>query len=172
MNEIKLAAVARELEAHVAAAGWDQPAQLYALVFTGELLAAEPELASQLGDSAPDAYTPIEQELEPGITIEEQLAGIYWPAEVAGCAAVLERLVLPNASVEVPTDPAAAAEFVAAHPERQEVRMVAAVDRSGASYCAIRMRAHDEDAAVVTGPDLVPQLVELLQHTLQEVADD
>jgi hypothetical protein len=46
------------------------------------------------------------------------------------------------------------------------VRIVAAVTRSGTSYCALRMRAHDTDDAVLTGPDLVPGLVDLVRATL------
>ncbi|MGH3622899.1 MAG: hypothetical protein ACRDQ5_14050, partial [Sciscionella sp.] len=40
--------VAREVEEFVAAAGWQQPPQLFALVSTGDLLAQQPELADQL----------------------------------------------------------------------------------------------------------------------------
>ncbi|MDP9444195.1 MAG: hypothetical protein M3P83_07545 [Actinomycetota bacterium] len=38
-----------EVEAHADAAGWDQPARIYALVPTDELLAREPALATTLG---------------------------------------------------------------------------------------------------------------------------
>jgi hypothetical protein len=48
------------------------------------------------------------------------------------------------------------------------VRIVAAATRTGASYCALRMRAHDADDAVLTGPDLVPALVDLVRSTLDE----
>jgi hypothetical protein len=48
---------------------------------------------------------------------------------------------------------------------------VAAATRTGASYCALRLRAHDDDDSVLTGPDLVPGLVELVRATL-EIADD
>ncbi len=43
---------------------------------------------------------------------------------------------------------------------------MAAATRTGASYCALRMRAHDIDDAVLTGPDLVPGLVDLVRATL------
>ena len=39
----------REVELHAAHAGWDQPAQLFALVDTAELLQREPQLAELLG---------------------------------------------------------------------------------------------------------------------------
>ena len=38
----------------------------------------------------------------------------------------------------------------------------------GATYCALRLRAHDDDASVLTGDDLVPALLELLRETLEE----
>ena len=40
--------------------------------------------------------------------------------------------------------------------------------RGGATYCALRLRAHDDDASVLTGDDLVPALLELLRETLEE----
>src|SRR4028118_1589186 len=92
-----LRAVVREVEAHAAASGWDQPAQLYALVPTAELIEAEPALAAQLGlDEADDAgsLTPIQQEVPLDRALEEVLQGISWPRTVVGCAAVVERLVL------------------------------------------------------------------------------
>lgn len=165
-----LAAVVREIEAHAATAGWDSPEQLFALVSTADLVRAEPGLASMLGldSGAADGITPVEQEaLSPGQSLEDVLAGIVWPAEVAGAAAVAERLVLPpGADDEVPADPAAAQEFAANHPDRQAVRMVAAVLRTGESACALRLRSHDADDLVLTGPDLVPALLTLLHATL------
>ena len=92
-----------------------------------------------------------------------------WPAEVPGCAAVVERLVLPpGADGSIPDDPAAAQEFAADHPDRQEVRIVAGATRAGSTYCALRLRAHDDDVSVVGGADLVPALLELLRSTLDD----
>jgi len=156
-----------EIERHAAEAGWDQPARLFALVETSTLLSREPHLADSLGAAA---LTPIEQEgLVPGRTLEDQLAGITWPEAVHGCAALVERLVLPPAvEADLPDDPDRAASFAAGHPDRQEVRIVAAATRTGASYCALRLRSHDDDASVLTGPDLVPGLVDLVRATLDE----
>ena len=96
------------------------------------------------------------------------LESIVWPDEVAGCAAVVERLVLPpGVDDELPDDPAAAEEFAREHPLRQEVRIVAGATRAGATYCALRLRAHDDDLSVVDGTDLVPGLLELLRSTLE-----
>jgi hypothetical protein len=131
----------REIEAHAAEAGWDQPSRLYALVPTADLLAREPVLAAAMGldeSSAAGSLTPVEQDQMPAEqTLEQTLGQIMWPAEVFGCAAVVERFVLPpGADEQIPQDPAAAEQFAAAHPERQEVRIVAGATRDGATYCA------------------------------------
>lgn len=167
-----LRAVVREVEAHAAASGWDQPAQLFALVPTAELIVAEPALAAQLGlDPADDAgsFTPIEQEVPADRALEEVLAGIAWPPTVVGCAAVVERIVLPpSAEASLPEDPEQALAAAAEHPERQEVRMAVAATRDGRTHCALRLRTHDEDGDVLDGVDLVPALVTLLLDTLQD----
>ena len=165
--------VAREVEAHVAASGWDQPARLYALVPTSELLVAEPALAAALGlddASAAGTLTPIEQDDVPADrTLEDVLAEIMWPPQVVGCAAVVERLVLPpEAEVEVPTTSEEMTRYAAEHPERAEVRMAAAVTRDGRAHCALRLRSHDADSDVLDAPDLVPTLVRLLADTLAD----
>jgi hypothetical protein len=162
-----LAAAVIEIERHAAQAGWDQPARLFALVETARLAAHEPQLAPSLGDVA---LTPVEQEgLVPGRALEEQLHGITWPGTVHGCAAMVERVVLPpRAEAGVPDEAGRAAEYAAEHPDRQEVRIVAAATRTGAAYCALRLRAHDEDESVLVGEDLVPELVALVRATLDE----
>ncbi len=165
--------VVREVEAHVGASGWDQPARLYALVPTSELLEAEPALAAALGldaASAAGTLTPIEQEdVAEDRSLEEMLAALMWPPQVYGCAAVVERVVLPpEAEAQVPTDSDELARFAAEHPGRHEVRMAAAVTRDGRAHCAVRLRAHDADADVLDSPDLVPTLVQLLSDTLAD----
>jgi hypothetical protein len=153
-----------------AEAGWDRPARLFALVHTEELLANEPGLAGVL-EVDPDAdltgsLTPIEQdELPPDLPLEQLLGEMMWPEAVHGTAVVVERLVLPP-TVELPEDQEAAQVLAETHPERQEVRMVAGATRTGSTYCALRLRAHDDDFAVIEGPDLVPALLELLLSTL------
>ncbi|MEO7352383.1 MAG: PPA1309 family protein [Marmoricola sp.] len=167
-----LAGVIREVEAHAARSGWDQPAQLFALVETADLLLREPHLAELLDVEAQDqVLTPVEQETT-SESLEELLASILWPPEVAGCAVVVEALTVPPDGGEVPTDAEAAAEYAAAHPNRQEARIVAGALRSGESFCAIRQRAHDDDDMVLAGPDLVPALLELLHTTLEPDAGD
>jgi hypothetical protein len=166
-----LARAVREVEAHAHEAGWDRPPQLFALVPTDELLAREPGLAAQLGidpAAAPGSLTPVQQEdLPPDRPLEESLRQIMWPAEVTGCAAVLERLTLPpEAERDLPADPAQAQEYAAQHPDRHEVRMAAGVSREGNRHCVLRVRTHE--GALVQGPDLVPVLTRLLLDTLRD----
>jgi len=166
-----LAAAVLEIESHISEGGWDQPARLYALVDTGQLVAREPALAAAMGlDAASEqgSLTPVEQdELAPDQLLETVLESIVWPGGVAGCAAVVERLVLPpDADAEIPEDRARAEEFAREHPDRQEVRIVAGATRGGSTYCALRLRAHDDAQSVVGGADLVPALLDLLRSTL------
>ncbi|OUZ08835.1 hypothetical protein BHE97_11895 [Aeromicrobium sp. PE09-221] len=154
---------ALEVERHVAEAGWDQPPRLFALVSTEQLRRLHPELADQLdGD-----YTPVEQE-QLGVErpVEEILPTIMWPETVDGCAVVIERVMLPpSAEADLPDDPDELADHVAAHPERQEVRIVAAVLRDGSAHTGVRAR-DGEDPPLLEGPDLVPGLVELLRASM------
>jgi hypothetical protein len=168
-----LAAAVLEIESHIATGGWDQPARLYALVDTAQLVEREPALASAMGldaASAAGSLTPVEQDqLSPDRPLETVLESIVWPPDVAGCAAVVERLVLPpDADEQIPEDPVSAEEFAREHPDRQEVRIVAGATRGGSTYCALRLRAHDDAQSVVGGADLVPGLLALLGATLEE----
>ena len=168
-----LADVVREVELHAARAGWDQPAQLFALVDTADLLQREPQLADLLGVEPGDAdgLTPVEQETVSD-SLEELLPTILWPPEVEGCAVVVEAMTVPPGTDGVPDDAEAAAAYAASHPDREEARVVAGVLRTGESWCAIRQRAHDEDDMVLTGHDLVPALLELLHTTLEPDAGE
>lgn len=171
-----LAAAVLEIEKHLAADGWDQPARLYALVETARLLEHEPALARAMGlDDAAEqgSLTPVEQDqLQPDVPLEDVLHSITWPDSVAGCAAVVERLVLPpQADDALPDGAEEARQFAREHPDRQEVRIVAGATRHGATYCAVRMRAHDDDGSVLGGVDLVPGLLRLLGATLTEEPD-
>ncbi|ROR92358.1 PPA1309 family protein [Nocardioides aurantiacus] len=173
----RLAEVVREVELHASRAGWDQPAQLFALVDTDELAQREPQLAALLGaddGAAPGSLTPVEQETSGG-SLEELLPRIVWPPEVAGCAVVLEATTLPPEAGALPEDPTAAEDLAtraSSDPDREEARVVAGVLRSGAAWCAVRQRGHDEDDLVLTGPDLVPGLLQLLHTTLEPAPDD
>lgn len=173
-----LASAVLEIESHLAQGGWDQPARLYALVDTARLVAHEPALAAAMGldhTSEQGSLTAVEQDqLSPDVELERALESISWPPEVIGCAAVVERLVLPPAADdEIPDDETEAQRYAREHPDRQEVRIVAGATRDGATYCALRLRAHDDDQSVVGGIDLVPGLLALLGDTLvHDPADD
>jgi len=166
-------AVALEVEAHVAASGWDQPPRLYALVPTSELMAAEPALATRLGldaQTGAGSFTPVEQEDVPvDRPLEQLLHEIVWPSQVAGCAAVIERVVLPSAvEQQLLDDEAELSTVVTEHPSREDVRIAAAVTRDGRGHCAVRVRANDRDNAVLDGATLVPGLLTLLDRTLED----
>lgn len=167
---LRLIEVVREVERFVAEQGWDQNPRLFALARTAELVKLEPALAEALGAEAddPDSITPIEQEtLDASKPLDEVLATTMWPDDVVGAALVLERLMLPpeaEQSVLVDNEESLTS-LIAAHPERQDVRMAVVVMRDGQRECAIRLKSHDDDASVLLGPDLVPSLAEALAAT-------
>lgn len=167
-----LEAVVADLDRHAAAAGWDRPPRLYALVATSDLLHREPQLATELGLAAddPTGLTPVEQEALPsGAGLEESLAQVAWPPEVLGTALVVERIVVPaEAEREMPQDETEALRWLAGHPQRGDVRMTVGVLRDGRRAAALRLRSHDRDDAVLRGPDLVPALADALAATLQD----
>jgi hypothetical protein len=92
---------------------------------------------------------------------------------VDGAALVVERVVLPpQAEDEVMSqarteglDAETVLGRLAARPEREDVRVAAAVLRSGPAMCALRQRNHDREELVAVSPDLVPSLVSALRAT-------
>lgn len=166
-----LDAVAAEIETHVAAGGWDQRPQLFALVPT-RVVAGEPEGASVLGlgpgeEISDDSLTPIAQEALEDKPLDELLAGIEWPASVTGCALVQEIIVLPPDAEQELSAPDALSEAVA-HPDRREARLVVAVTRAGAMASVLRLRssAPGESDDIAFGADLAPNLTAALRATL------
>jgi hypothetical protein len=173
-----LPATAREVEEFVAAAGWDQQPQLFALVATATLLASQPELADHLDPQTP--LTPVAQEALPEGELDAALAGIEWPDSVAGCALAQEIVVLPPEAEaglgELLGDPAQARRVAAGHPQRREGRLVAAVLRDGFGACVLRLRANSGDDnpgddrgqdEMVEDPQLAPNLLHALLATLR-----
>ena len=167
-----LALAALETERHVAGAGWDQNPRVFALVSTEQLIAAEPGLRETMGasDLAPGALTAIEQEGLPSTSsIESLLARMAWPETVDGVALAVERIVVPpEAERDLPTSPADAVDALAAHPDREDVRLLVAVHRDGRSICLLRQRTHDRDDRVAMGEDIAPGLVHALRATLED----
>lgn len=167
-----LVAALLELERHVGRDGWDTPPRLFALVLTDALAAAEPALSRDLGlrptgaGGLPGALTAIEQdEFESSGDLTEDLAGLVWPDTVFGCALATVRTFLPAAyEADLPTEPVAAAAVVAAHPQRQEIRVVVGVDRAGHRHGVGRLASRPDE--LLGAPDLVPGLASALAHTL------
>ena len=144
----------RDVDRHVAAAGWDQPTRLFAVAETAALLHREPTLASQLSGGPEDQpFTTIEQDGLPSANdLDELLGGITWPDSVDGVAISTERVM-------VSPDPNG-------RQSRHELRITMAVLRDGSRCTALRLREHDHDESLVIGEDLVSGLGELLLSTL------
>ena len=157
-----------DTEQHVAAAGWDQAPRLFAIARNADIARREPALAEQLAGVDPDAYSTIEQEgMPPTSSIESMLGRLAWPDEVDGVALSIERIVVPpEAEQDLPEDPEQASEALAAHPDREDVRLLVAVLRDGEAVCLLRQRKHDSDDKVAIGNDIAPGLVEALRATL------
>ena len=178
-SNIALAAAVTGLERELAQRGWDQEPRLFVLLRTRDLLAETPnlpqEMQEQLGslvEQLPDHLTPVLQDDLPPAPMSELLGHLVFPPEVTGVAVALERIVLPpEAEAEAPQEEPAKTEFFMKHASRDDVRMVVGVVREGDSWCALRVRSNDEDSMVATGADLVPELIEALSGTLDEVAE-
>ena len=123
-------------------------------------------------DVAARGLTSIEQErddLPDHESLEDLLAGIAWPPEVLGAAIVVERVMLPpDVEAQLPLGEAEALAWLGEHPARQDVRLAVAVLRDGSVESALRLRSHDRDDAVLSGPDLVPGLAQALAKTLAD----
>lgn len=169
INE-NLAAIVREVEEHIGAAGWDQPVRLFALVSTADLIANEPDLARELNITADLLLTSVEQEVSVEQDLEELLGTIAWPENVQGAVLALERIILPPAAEsELPTNnEQELVDAASDHPDRRDVRLLSAVLRTGENLNAIRYRDHDELDAVAIAPDLVPSLNESLLLTFED----
>ncbi len=175
-----LAAAVAEVEEFVGTAGWDAAPQMFALVRTSDLLAAQPELTVTLTESG--TFTPVAQDVLPTGDLSEALSRIAWPDEVAGCVLVQEIVVLPPSAVDSLTETTVrggpdsradndieiTAEQAAAHPDRAEARLAAGVLRVGdGGACLLRVRGED-DATPLRGADLAPNLLRALRATFQD----
>jgi hypothetical protein len=184
---------AREVADFVDGEGWGQVPQLFALVPTELLAAAEPGLLDDLADGA--LLTPIQQHSLPeDITggspaLDEFLATTTWPDGVVGCALVQEIVVLPptaesaldDALVPLLADRDAADDAARAaahaHPDRKDGRLIAAVLKDGPSLTLLQLQP-DEDAdpfapvELLLYEGLAPGIVAALHATFDLVEDD
>jgi hypothetical protein len=169
--------------------GWDRPPQMFALVPTAELVAAEPALQDQLDDGAeltPVAQEPLPADVTGELALDEFLATTSWPEVVRGCVLVQQIVVLPpdaeqtldDAIAPLLADPAAAdragRDAAITHPGRRDARLFAGVLRDGVSLCLLQIRPEEDeedpfggDLDLRTAPNLAPNLVEALAHTLE-----
>ncbi|AOZ72360.1 hypothetical protein BK816_02790 [Boudabousia tangfeifanii] len=172
-QHVALAQVVLEIELEAAKNGWDLPATAYALVPSKDLLAEGEELLPNLREQLETQVAANSEHLtavaQPDLNLadlEETLAQLAWPEQVAGMAVCLERVsVPPQAEAEAPEDPQAALEFYANHPDREEFRLVAGATRTGKTWCALRSRKLDNPDSVAQGSDMFPDLTEALLAT-------
>ena len=83
-NDSVLSETVRELDQHVAAAGWDQSARLFAIVPTLDLATDHPELVSSENSGQfmfVEQDAPLDNE-----NVIASLEEISWPAENTGAA--------------------------------------------------------------------------------------
>ncbi len=172
VNDEPLVAALIEIERFVGRAGWDQPARLFGLVPTVELIEAEPHLADQLTVSSDDALSSVEQqEFNPtGDDPLRALVRIAWSPAIAGCALSIERSFLSVEDGQIPDDVDEAAEYVAHHPKRQDIRVVAGAyrheDGKVTTACVARVASQPDELLV--GADMVPALTQALAMTLTD----
>jgi hypothetical protein len=165
-----------ELERHVAAAGWDAPVRVFALVRTAGALQRDRTLATRLPADVvaaavddPEHLTAVEQDgLPDAESLHDLLGRLAWPESVDGAAVVVERSVIPpEVEAQMPTDEDQAVAWLQTHPERRDVRLAAATLRSGEHASALRARDHDHDNQVAVGAELAPALVDAVAATLE-----
>ncbi|WP_405485306.1 PPA1309 family protein [Nocardia sp. NBC_00511] len=186
----------REVAEYVDGEGWDRPPQMFALVPTVDLVAAEPGLLDQLDQH--NALTPIAQEPFPvdiageadAMALDEFLGTTSWPSSVEGCVLVQQIVVLPPdaehdldeaiAPLLADRDAAdqAGRQAAVTHPERRDARLLVGVLRDGTSLSLLQVRPGEDDEdpfadlELRTAPNLAPNLVEALRHTLENDPDD
>ena len=153
-NDSVLAETVRELDQHVADAGWDQQARLFAIVPTADLVLDHPELIS--GENT-GQFMFVEQDAPlDNENLIASLEQISWPAEILGAAIAIERLISMQPDEEIDPDEIT---------KTQELRIIALVMRDGTNVNAIRQRTHDDVNDVAVSSDLVPALNAALLQT-------
>lgn len=167
-----LEAPLREIEAQVAADGWDQPVRLFAMFDTHRLLVEQPELKASLGDGDLAPITSVEQDVPDHDDLTDLFAHLGWANSVHGVAVVAERIVIPSASErELPADMQRARALAQGDPRAHDLRVAAAATREGDHLCLLRWRDHDDDNLLVVGTNVMTQLTDLLIASLEESDD-
>lgn len=163
-----LTAALTEIDRFLGADGWGLSPRLFALVPTLDLMVAEPSLAGQLSAGSEDSLSSIEQEdFHPGDRVERALGRILWPPSVMGAAVSLERVFLPaDEEAGVPENPEEAVRYVASHPHRQDLRVVAGAMRDGAHFAVARVLGHPDD--LLGAENLAPSLEAALLGTFDD----
>ncbi|MEV6278437.1 PPA1309 family protein [Nocardia sp. NPDC051832] len=190
--ELVLSRAVREVAEFADAEGWGRPPQMFALVPTADLVAAEPGLLDQLDQG--NELTPIAQEAFPdditggSMALDEFLATTTWPPAVRGCVLVQEIVVLPPDAESTLDDAltplladheaadAAARAAAHAHPDRRAARLFAGVLREGMQLALLQIKPDEDDSFPTldlrTYPNLAPNVLEALHHTFEEGFDD
>ncbi|WP_194815104.1 PPA1309 family protein [Nocardia sp. XZ_19_385] len=190
--EVVLSRAVREVAEFADAEGWGRPPQMFALVPTADLVAAEPGLLDQLDQG--NELTPIAQEAFPdditggSMALDEFLATTTWPPAVRGCVLVQEIVVLPPDAESTLDDAltplladheaadAAARAAAHAHPDRRAARLFAGVLREGMQLALLQIKPDEDDSFPTldlrTYPNLAPNVLEALHHTFEEGFED
>ena len=133
-----------------ATTGWDQPARLFALVPTVELVggragAGRRARCARRHARGPDSGRAGARRGGPvvgGVADQDRLAGDGGGRARRGGA----RRPAAGGRAAVPDDPEDGwLAFAAEHPEREDVRIAVGVLRSGEAHCVLRLRSHDDD---------------------------
>jgi predicted dinucleotide-utilizing enzyme len=123
-----LETVVRDLDRHVAHDGWAQPPRLFALVVEDGSVSVVEQAWESTGDE-----------------LLADLDRIAWPADVAGVALSVHRILEPD----------------------HDVRVTVGALRDQQVMTALRYRSHDSDDAVAVAAGVVPQLERALWDTLR-----
>lgn len=152
-----------EAESYADDKGWGGRPHLYALTEKTSTVAADGESAAGIRGARHDALVLVDRGRLPDGDLVEVLAGIHWPADVAGCVLVTELAALsPGGEEDAPIDPVAAGQWTSVHPDGRAARLAVGIRRSGEHKCGLRIKGEDE---MHVRTDLAGDLVAALLRT-------
>lgn len=137
-----------EAARHAAAGEWGEAPRLYALARKAALESLGGSLPESVVSAPADALIPVEQDPLPEGEPAEVLAGMRWPADVAGCVLATEVVVTGDS----PGDEG----------DGRQGRLTVGVLRGGEYACCLQFRDDDE---LIVGADLADDLVTALLGT-------